>query len=70
MQNRLQERLNKRVQRIKLTVLITLDAYGAIREIQQQYLRRTGKHKQLWKIVDAAIRTYAREQGIKVGERT
>ena len=68
MQNRLQERLNNRVQRIKLTVLITLDAYGAIREIQQQYLRRTGKHHQLWKIVDAAIRTYAREQGIKVGE--
>ena len=68
MQTRLPERLNKRVQRIKLTVLITLDAYGAIREIQQQYLRRTGKHQQLWKIVDAAIRTYAREQGIKVGE--
>ncbi|MGB6681367.1 MAG: hypothetical protein WBF08_08625 [Candidatus Bathyarchaeia archaeon] len=68
MQNRLHERLNNRVQRIKLTVLITLDGYGAIREIQQQYLRRTGKRQQLWKIVDAAIRTYAREQGIKVGE--
>ena len=56
------------VLRVKLTVRVTFVAYDAIREIQQRYRRKTGRYQQLWKIVDAAIRTYAREQGIKIGE--
>ena len=63
-----QQKPKSGVLRVKLTTQVTLTAYDAIRKIQQKYRRKTGRHIHLWKIVDAAIRTYAREQGIKVDE--
>ena len=51
--------------RFALTARLNLDAYDAITEIQRQYRRRTGRHKCLWEILDAAIIAYAKKQGIK-----
>ncbi|MHA2231287.1 MAG: hypothetical protein ACXAB4_02225 [Candidatus Hodarchaeales archaeon] len=52
-------------QRIALTVRLRLIAYDAITEIQRKHRRKTGRHKCLWEILDAAIITYAKEQGIE-----
>ena len=51
-------------QRIALTARLSLDAYDSITEIQRRYRRKTGRHKCLWEVLDAAIITYAKEQGI------
>ncbi len=55
-------------QRIKLTARLTLPAYDAVTEIQRHYRRKTGRALPLWKVLDAAIIAYAKQQGIKVGE--
>jgi hypothetical protein len=51
-----------------LTAQVTLVAYDAISEIQRRHRHKTGKALRLWEILDAAIRTYAKKQGIAVGE--
>jgi hypothetical protein len=56
--------------RIALTARLNLDAYDVITEIQQQYRRRTGRHKCLWEVLDEAIIAYAKEQGIDFGEKS
>ena len=53
------------VQRIALTARLSLDAYDAITEIQRKHRRKTGRHKCLWEVLDAAILAYAKEQCIK-----
>ena len=58
------ENQKAKLQRIAITARLSLDAYDAITEIQRQYRRRTGRHKCLWEILDAAIIAYAKEQGI------
>ena len=50
-----------KVQRIKLTASISLEAYDSITELQQSHRRETGRALPLWKIVDAAIRAYAKK---------
>jgi hypothetical protein len=60
--------LETKVQRVKLTARITLPAYDAIFELQRQHRRKTGKHLPLWKVLDAAVRTYAHQQGFEVEE--
>ena len=54
--------------RVRLTAQVTLSAYDAIAEIQRRHRHETGKALRLWEILDAAIRTYAKKQGIAVGE--
>ncbi len=54
--------------RIALTARLSLDAYDAITEIQRQYRRKTGRHKCLWEVLDAAVIAYAKKQGINVGK--
>ncbi len=49
------ENLKTNLNRIALTARLSLDAYDAITEIQRQYRRKTGRHKCLWEILDAAI---------------
>ena len=51
-------------QRIALTARLSLDAYDAITEIQRHHRRKTGRHKCLWEVLDAAILAYAKGQGI------
>ena len=56
------------LQRIALTARLSLDAYDAITEIQRQHRRKTGRHRCLWEILDAAIIAYAKQKGIDIGE--
>ena len=59
------ENKKAKLQRIALTARLSLDAYDAITEIQRNHRRKTGRHKCLWEVLDAAILTYAKEQGIE-----
>jgi len=49
------------LQRIKVTAFISLKAYDAISTLQHQYRRETGKVLPLWKVIDAAVIAYARQ---------
>ena len=62
------ENAQGRALRVRLTAQVTLAAYDAISEIQRRHRHKTGKALRLWEILDAAIRTYAKKQGIAVGE--
>ncbi len=55
-------------QRIKLTARLSLPAYDAITEIQRHFRRKTGRALPLWKVLDAAIIAYAKQQGIEIGK--
>ena len=55
-------------QRIRLTIHLTLVAYDALSEIQRRHRIKYGKALPIWKAADAAIRVYAKEQGIQVRE--
>ena len=63
-----QENAQSRAQRVRLTAQVTLPAYDAIAEIQRRHRHKTGKALRLWEIVDASIRTYAKNKGVAVGE--
>ena len=54
-------------QRVRLTVHLSLVACQAIREIQHQQRTEQGRAIPIWKVIDRAVRAYAREQGIKLG---
>ena len=54
--------------RVALTARFSLQAYDAITEIQRLYRRRTGRHKCLWEVLDAAVIAYAKQQGIDIKE--
>ena len=62
------ENVQGRAQRVRLTAQVTLAAYDAISEIQRRHRHETGKALRLWEILDAAIRTYAKNKGFAVGE--
>jgi hypothetical protein len=49
-----------KIERVKLTARVSLEAYDLISDLQRQHRRKTGKALPLWKVVDAAIKTYAR----------
>jgi hypothetical protein len=49
-------------QRVALTARLSLDAYDAIVALQRQHRVRTGKALPIWKIMDAAILAYAKQQ--------
>ncbi len=63
-----QKKPEAEVDRVKLTARVTIVAYDAITDIQRHHRRKTGRHQPLWKIVDAAVKAYARQQGVEVGE--
>ena len=63
-----QKRPETKVERVKLTARVTLDAYDAIIEIQRRHRRQTGRALRLWEILDAAIIAYAKSRGVEVGE--
>lgn len=63
-----QQESSGRVERVKLTARVTLEAYNAIIEMQRRHRARTGKALRIWEIIDAAIIAYAKEQGITAGE--
>ena len=55
-------------QRVRLTVQLTEPAYGAINEIQRRHRVEEGSALPIWKVVDAAVRDYAKEKGIRLKE--
>ena len=55
-------------QRIRLTIHLTLIAYDALTEIQRRHRIKYGKALPIWKVLDVAIRAYAKRQGIQSGE--
>ena len=63
-----QRRTQPDPQRIRLTIQLSLVAYDALTEIQRRHRIKYGKALPIWKVLDAAIRAYAKGQGIQVGE--
>lgn len=55
-----------RVQTVRLTISLSLIAYDAIIELQRLYRKETGRALPLWKILDAAVISYAKRQGLKI----
>lgn len=46
--------------RVKLTAQVTLEAYELVAEMQRRHRAETGRALPLWKVIDEAIRSYAR----------
>ena len=55
-------------QRVRLTVQLTEPAYHAINEIQRRYRIEEGSALPIWKVVDAAVRAYAKKKGVQLEE--
>ena len=55
-------------QRVALTARLSLDAYDAIAQIQRQHRIQTGRALPIWKIIDTAVKAYAKKQNHSVGE--
>jgi UDP-N-acetylmuramyl pentapeptide synthase len=55
-------------QRVRLTVQLTEPAYGAINEIQRRHRVERGRALPIWKVVDEAVRDYAKKKGIRLKE--
>ena len=53
-------KIQPKVERVKLTARVSLEAYDSITELQRRHRGQTGRALPLWKIVDAAIKAYAR----------
>ena len=52
------------VQRVKVTAFITLQAYNAINQLQLSHKARQGRSLPLWKVLDTAVKAYAKKEGI------
>ena len=55
-----------RESRVRINARVSPPAYDAIIEIQRRHRRQTGKVLHLWQILDAAILSYAKTNGIKI----
>jgi hypothetical protein len=51
-------------QRLRLTTHLSLGAYDALTEIQRSHRLETGKSVPRWRIIDTAIKNYAKRKGI------
>lgn len=54
--------------RVALTARLSLDAYDAIAQIQRQHRIQTGRALPIWKVIDTAVKAYAKKQNNSVGE--
>ncbi len=59
---------NTKELRVAFTARLSLDAYDAISQIQRQHRIQTGRTLPIWKVIDEAVKSYAKKQNIKVGE--
>ena len=48
-----------KVERVRLTARVSLEAYELVAEMQRRHRSKTGRALPLWKLIDDAIRTYA-----------
>jgi hypothetical protein len=59
---------NSDVNRLRLTTRLSLTAYDALTEIQRSHRLETGRSVPRWRIIDTAIKNYAKGKGIKTKE--
>ena len=50
-----------KIERVKLTARVSLEAYDSITGLQRRHRIQTGRALPLWKIVDEAIRAFAQK---------
>ena len=48
-----------KVERVRLTARVSLEAYELVAETQRRHRTTTGRVLPLWKVIDDAIRAYA-----------
>ncbi len=53
-------------QSVRMTMRLTLAAYDAVSRIQREHRVQMGKTIPKWRIIDEAIRHYAKEKGIQI----
>lgn len=66
MSRKKQKRKTTGPQRIRLTAQLTVDAYHAVTEIQHQHRIKEGSAIPKWRILDAAIKHYAKAKGVPI----
>ena len=65
-EHRKQHKSHPQDSRVRLSARITPIAYDAIIELQGRHRKKTDKALRLWEILDAAVITYAKANGIKI----
>ena len=55
--------------RVRMTVQLSAEAYHAVAEMQRKYRVRTKRAKPTWQIIDAAVKAYAKQRGIKIRDQ-
>ena len=65
-EHRKQNKIHPQDSRVRLSARITPIAYDAIIELQCRHRKKTDKALRLWEILDAAVITYAKANGIKI----
>lgn len=53
-------KIGEQIQRVKVTALISLEAYDAINQIQLEYRKTSGRNLPQWKVLDSAIIAHAK----------
>ncbi len=56
-------------QHVRLTVQLSLTAYDAVNQIQREHRVQQGKAIPKWRILDAAVKQYAKAKGIQIKSR-
>jgi hypothetical protein len=51
-----------KVERVRLTARVSLEAYELVAEMQRRHRTTTGRALPLWRVIDDAIRAYATTQ--------
>ena len=65
MSEKQQQTLPANRQYVRLTVQLSLTAYDAVYQLQQKHRVQRGKAIPKWRILDAAVKQYAKAKGIQ-----
>jgi hypothetical protein len=52
--------------RVRFTARLTPSAYEAVVQLQQEHRLQEGSALPMWRILDSAVKHYAREKGIQI----
>lgn len=64
MSQKQQQTASANSQYVRLTVQLSLAAYDAVNQIQREHRVQQGKAIPKWRILDAAVKRYAKAKGI------
>ena len=53
-------------ERVRFTARLTPTAYEAVIQLQQEHRLQEGRALPMWRILDTAVKHYAREKGIQI----